>query len=87
MRMSRWAGAVGYTGRGAHRSRGATPWGEPHPRLARDTETPELGENGRDEHAFWGGVLAEMGARGGELGPSLTWPSRLGKRARAYGRE
>jgi hypothetical protein len=77
--------AVGCTGRGAHRNRGAAPRGEPHPRLARDTETPELGENGRDEHAFGGGS-GEDGREGKGLGPSLTWPSRLGERARAYGR-
>jgi hypothetical protein len=68
MRTSRWAGAVGCTGRRAHRGRRAAPWGEPHPRLAGDTRTMELGENGREEHAF-GGVLAEMGARGGGSGP------------------
>jgi len=78
--------AVGCTGRGTHRSRGAAPRGEPHPRLARDTETPELGENGRDEHAFGGGGSGEDGREGKGLGPSLTWPSRLGERARAYGR-
>ena len=33
-----------------------------------------------------GGVLAVMGARGGGLDPSLTWPSRMWERARAYGR-
>jgi hypothetical protein len=48
---------------------------------------PQDAGAGRDEHALGGGgVLAEMGARGGGLGPSLTWPSQLGERARAYGR-
>ena len=44
MRTSRWARAVGCTGRGAHQSRGTAPWGEPHPWLAHNTGTPELGE-------------------------------------------
>jgi hypothetical protein len=33
-------GVIGCTGRGARRGRGATPWGEPRPRLVHDVETP-----------------------------------------------
>jgi hypothetical protein len=35
-------GAAGCTVMGARRDRGAAPWGEPRPRLARDTGTPVL---------------------------------------------
>jgi hypothetical protein len=76
-------GPLAAKGRGARWGRGAAPWGEPRPRLVRDTGTQELGENERGERVVGRGVLAEMGARGGGSAPCrpghLAWKNVLGR--------